>query len=99
MSSVERINRAARSYTAQELWAALASQVRFRNFTGAEVVEDLYDPPHLWSSFVFTRPVYTPDLTGLGIRNQVDLLLDLAQRPLSSSNSYVADTLYPLVTS
>ena len=97
MSSVERINRAACSYSSQELWAALTSQVRFNHFSGTEVVGDLYSHSHLWSSFVFTRPVYTPDTTGLGIRNLTELLLDMAQRHSSSQNSYAADTLYLLV--
>ena len=83
-------------YPTQALQGALVWQRQFGNFNGKLVIEDLASCCDLWSSFVFTRPVYTADLTGLGIINQVDLLLDLAQRPLSSSNSYVADTLYLL---
>lgn len=96
MSSVERINRAARSYSSQELWAALMLQVRFNHFSGTEIIEDLYSHSYLWSSFIFTRPVYTPDTTGLGIRNLTEILLQMAQRLSSFSNSYAADTLYLL---
>ena len=96
MSSLERINRTAEFYSSQELWAALTYQVRFNSFSGTEVVKDLYDHSQLWSSFVFTRPVYTPDPTGLGIRNQIDLLLDMVPSHSSDRHSYVADTLYLL---
>jgi len=96
MSSLERINRAAESYSSQELWAALLCQVRFNSFSGTEVVKDLCNHSQLWSSFVFTRPVYTLDTTGLGIRNQIDLLLDMASNSSSDRHSYVADTLYIL---
>ena len=64
----------AESYATQELWAALTWQRRFDNFDGEVMVTDLAKYSDLWSSFLFTRPVYTPDPTGLKITNLTEIL-------------------------
>lgn len=86
------------SYSTQEIIAALIWQRRFNHFDGEVVVKDLAKYSAFWSSFVFTRPVYIPDATGLGMRNLVEILRQMAQTQQRSSfdNSYLADTLYVL---
>ena len=85
-------------YSTQEIVASLVYRRRFNSFDGEVVVTDLARYRDLWSSFWFTRPVYTPDTTGRGIRNLVEMLLQIAssQQRWSLNNSYMADTLYVL---
>ena len=66
------------SYSTQEIVASLVYRRRFNSFNGEAVVTDLARYSNLWSSFWFTRPVYTPDTTGRGIRNLVEMLLQMA---------------------
>ena len=66
------------SYSTQEIVASLVYRRRFNSFDGEVVVTDLARYRDLWSSFWFTRPVYTPDTTGRGIRNLVEMLLQMA---------------------
>ena len=90
-------------YSVQEILAGLLWQGRFNNFDGSVVAQDLAQMPHLWSSFLFTLPIYTPDPAGLGIRYSIDILQAMANDlygvkvdRFNNFHSYHINTLYLL---
>ena len=91
MLNLCRIQALASANSAQELLSALLWQRQFSQFNGERILADLAQHPDLWASFLFTCPAYTPDKTGLSLKNTVRMLVELA-----SSNIYQADTLYLL---
>jgi hypothetical protein len=92
----------AKSYSPQELFAAMVWQRQFNEFDGQEVVTDLANHPNLWQSFVFAKPIYAPDKDGLSFNGLVETLLAMANyRPMPETSiihfvRYPADTLYVL---
>jgi hypothetical protein len=102
MLDPNRIEKIARSYSAQELFAALVWQRRFNEFNGEEVITDLYHNSQLWASFLFTKPIFAPDTNELSFGGLLDTLLAMANyRPMPSRSmihfvAYPADTLFIL---
>ncbi|PZV15789.1 MAG: hypothetical protein DCF21_11325 [Leptolyngbya sp.] len=102
MLDVSKIEALAQANTPQELMAALVWQRRFNEFDGPEVMTDLAQQPHLWKSFLFTKPVYAPDRDGLSLNGVLETLLAMANyRPMPETSMihfvpYPADTLYLL---
>lgn len=102
MLNLDNVQSIAQSYTPQELFAALVWQRRFNEFDGQEIITDLAAHPHLWRSFLFTKPIYAPDESGLSFCGVVETLLAMANyRPMPETSMvqfipYPADTLYVL---
>ncbi len=102
MLEIEKIQSIAKSYSPQELFAALVWQRQFNQFDGEKVIRDLIDNSTLWSSFLFTKPIFAPDENGLSFSGLIDTLLAMANyRPMPPESiihfvSYPADTLYIL---
>ncbi|MDJ0520179.1 MAG: hypothetical protein QNJ74_29300 [Trichodesmium sp. MO_231.B1] len=102
MLEIEKIQSIAKSYSPQELFAALVWQRQFNQFDGEEVIRDLIKNSTLWSSFLFTKPIFAPDENGLSFSGLIDALLAMANyRPMPPESiihfvSYPADTLYIL---
>lgn len=102
MLDAQRIQTLAETYSAQEFFAALMWQRRFNEFEGPQVVRDLCNHSELWSSFLFSKPVYAPDKNGLSFNGVLDTLLAMANyRPMPETSMiqfvrYPADTLYVL---
>ena len=77
----------AQDNTPQELMAALVWQRRFNEFDGPEVITDLAQQPHLWKSFLFTKPIYAPDRDGLSLNGVLETLLAMANyRPMPETS-------------
>jgi len=97
-----KIEGIAKTYTVQELFAALVWSRRFNDFDGQEVITDLAAHPELWRSFLFTKPLFAPDKNGLGFSGFVEALIDLANSrnvvppPGCRYIPYTADTLFVL---
>ena len=96
------IQLAAESCSAQELIAALVWQRQFNEFDGKQVVRDLISHSDLWSSFLFTKQIFSADRQGL-----TDTLVSMANnryQKIEKNNwgvycyfaAYPADTLYIL---
>ncbi|NEP12225.1 MAG: hypothetical protein F6K14_18860 [Symploca sp. SIO2C1] len=102
MLDLAKIKLIAQSYSPQELFAALVWQRRFNEFDGEEVISDLSQHPSLWASFLFTKPIFAPDESGLSFGGVIDTLMAMANyRPMPESSiihfiAYPADTLYIL---
>jgi hypothetical protein len=102
MLNLDKIQTIAETYSPQELFATLVYQRRFNEFNGEEVITDLAANPHLWQSFVFSKPIYAPDKSGLSFNGVVETLLAMANyRPMPAASiihfiPYPADTLYIL---
>ncbi|WP_230966340.1 hypothetical protein [Nostoc sp. NZL] len=102
MLDLGKIQSIAKSYSPQELFAALVWQRRFNEFDGEEVITDLFSHRNLWASFLFTKPIFAPDENGLSFGGMVDTLLAMANyRPMPETSiihfiAYPADTLYIL---
>ena len=102
MLDVNQIQSIAQSYSPQELFAALVWQRRFNQFDGQQVIHDLCVHQGLWASFLFTKPIFSPDEDGLSFGGLVDTLLAMANyRPMPETSiihfiPYPADTLYLL---
>jgi hypothetical protein len=102
MLDLTRIQSIAQSYSPQELFAALVWQRQFNEFDGEEVITDLAHHSNLWSSFLFTKPIFAPDESGLSFNGLIDTLLAMANyRPMPETSiihfvAYPADTLYIL---
>ncbi len=102
MFELKKIQSIAQSYTPQELFAALVWQRQFNQFDGEEVITDLANHPSLWSSFIFSKPIFAPDEQGLSFNGVLDTLLAMANyRPMPETSiihfiRYPADTLYLL---
>jgi hypothetical protein len=102
MLDLAKIQLIAKSYSPQELFAALVWQRRFNEFDGEEVITDLSKHPSLWASFLFTKPIFAPDENGLSFGGVIDTLLAMANyRPMPETSiihfiPYPADTLYIL---
>ncbi|NER94535.1 MAG: hypothetical protein F6J86_11960 [Symploca sp. SIO1B1] len=102
MIDINKIEQIAASYSPQELFAALVWQRRFNEFDGPEVITDLANHSDLWESFLFTKPIYAPDKTGLSFNGVLETLLAMANyRPMPEHSMlhfipYPADTLYIL---
>lgn len=102
MLDLAKIQSIAQSYSPQELFAALVWQRQFNNFNGEEVITDLSKCSGLWTSFLFTKPIFTSDKNGLSFNGVIDTLLAMANyRPMSPESivhfvPYPADTLYVL---
>ncbi|WP_414755242.1 hypothetical protein [Anabaena sp. CCY 9910] len=102
MLDLTLIQTIAQSYSPQELFAALVWQRRFNQFNGEKVITDLSQHPNLWSSFLFTKPIFAPDENGLSFGGVIDTLLAMANyRPMPETSiihfvAYPADTLYIL---
>ena len=102
MLDVSKIQSIAQSYTPRELFAALVWQRQFNEFDGKEIIADLAQHPHLWKSFLFTKPIYAPDQDGLSFNGVLDTLLAMANYcPMPETSlihfvPYPADTLYIL---
>ncbi|MEH1779320.1 MAG: hypothetical protein V7K67_29185 [Nostoc sp.] len=78
MLDLSKIQSIAKSYSPQELFAALVWQRRFNEFDGEEVITDLSNHRNLWASFLFTKPIFAPDENGLSFGGMVDTLLAMA---------------------
>lgn len=102
MLDLAKIQLIARSYSPQELFAALVWQRRFNEFDGEEVITDLSHHSSLWASFLFTKPIFAPDKDGLSFGGVIDTLMAMANyRPMPETSiihfvAYPADTLYIL---
>lgn len=102
MLDLAKIQLIAKSYSPQELFAALVWQRRFNEFDGEEVITDLCNHPSLWASFLFTKPIFAPDEDDLSFGGVIDTLLAMANyRPMPETSiihfiPYPADTLYIL---
>ncbi|MBD2016411.1 hypothetical protein H6F96_20860 [Microcoleus sp. FACHB-53] len=102
MLDLAKIEAIAKSYSPQELFAALVWQRQFNEFDGEEVITDLSNHPSLWASFLFTKPIFAPDENGLSFGGVIDTLLAMANyRPMPETSiihfiPYPADTLYIL---
>lgn len=102
MLDLEKIGAVAETYSPQELVAAMVWQRQFNEFDGKEVITDLSQNSNLWRSFLFTKPIYAPDKSGLSFCGVVDTLLAMANyRPMPETSMihfipYPADTLYIL---
>ncbi|MCG6138565.1 MAG: hypothetical protein MET45_28770 [Nostoc sp. LLA-1] len=102
MLDLTKIQLIARSYSPQELFAALVWQRQFNRFNGEQVITDLASRTDLWASFMFTKPIFAPDETGLSFGGVIDTLLAMANyRPMPETSiihfvAYPADTLYIL---
>ncbi|BAZ40272.1 hypothetical protein NIES4101_62330 [Calothrix sp. NIES-4101] len=102
MLDLIRIQTLAQTYSPQEMFAALVWQRRFNNFYGDRVITDLFQNPHLWCSFLFTKPIFAPDENGLSFGGVIDTLLAMANyRPMPEDSiihfvNYPADTLHIL---
>nr|WP_309737722.1 hypothetical protein [Chamaesiphon sp. OTE_20_metabat_361] len=102
MLNLDKIQTVARDYTPQEVIAALVYQRQFNEFNGEEVITDLAAHSQLWRSFVFSKPIYAPDKSGLSFCGTVETLLAIANyRPMPEGSiihfiPYPADTLYIL---
>ncbi|MBE9232752.1 hypothetical protein IQ231_13940 [Cuspidothrix issatschenkoi LEGE 03284] len=102
MLNLTKIQTLAQEYSPQEIFAALVWQRQFNEFNGEEVIQDLSQNTHLWTSFLFTKPIFAPDEHGLSFGGLVDTLLAMANyRPMPESSiihfiPYPADTLYIL---
>ncbi len=102
MLDLAKIQLIAKSYSPQELFAALVWQRRFNEFDGEEVITDIANHPSLWASFLFTKPIFAPDENGLSFGGVIDTLLAMANyRPMPETSiihfiPYPADTLYIL---
>lgn len=102
MLDLTKIESVAQSYSPQELFAALVWQRQFNEFDGKEVITDLSNHPELWTSFLFSKPIFAPDENGLSFGGVVDTLLAMANyRPMPKTSiihfiPYPADTLYIL---
>jgi hypothetical protein len=102
MLDLAKIQFIAQSYSPQELFAALVWQRKFNQFDGEEIITDLCKHTDLWASFLFTKPIFAPDETGLSFGGVVDTLVAMANyRPMPDSSiihfvAYPADTLYIL---
>lgn len=102
MLDLAKIQLIAKSYSPQELFAALVWQRQFNEFDGEEVITDLSNHPSLWASFLFTKPIFAPDENGLSFGGVIDTLLAMANyRPMPETSiihfiPYPADTLYIL---
>ncbi|MBN3907138.1 MAG: hypothetical protein HWQ35_11420 [Nostoc sp. NMS1] len=102
MLDLTKIQLIAQSYSPQELFAALIWQRRFNQFDGEQVITDLCGHTDLWASFLFTKPIFAPDETGLSFGGVIDTLLAMANyRPMPETSiihfvAYPADTLYIL---
>lgn len=99
---LNKIQFIAQSHSAQELFAALVWQRQFNQFDGIEVITDLFQHPQLWSSFLFTKPIFAPDEYNLSFTGVIDTLTAMANYyPMPETSmihfiSYPADTLYIL---
>ena len=77
-------------------------QRQFNNFDGEEVISDLSQHSGLWTSFLFSKPIFTSDKDGLSFNGVIDTLLAMANyRPMPPESiihfvPYPADTLYVL---
>ncbi len=102
MLDLDKIQHIAKSYSPQELFAALVWQRQFNNFDGEQVITDLSNNSDLWHSFLFTKAIYTPDKEGLSFACMVTTLLAMANyQPMPETSmiqfiDYPADTLYIL---
>lgn len=102
MLDLALIQSIAQSYSPQELFAALVWQRRFNQFSGQEIITDLSNRPELWTSFLFTKPIFAPDAEGLSFGGVLDTLIAMANyRPMPETSiihfiPYPADTLYIL---
>ncbi|MEH2044736.1 MAG: hypothetical protein V7L12_15915 [Nostoc sp.] len=102
MLDLGKIQSIAKSYSPQELFAALIWQRRFNEFNGEEVITDLSNYKNLWSSFLFRKPIFAPDENGLSFGGMVDTLLAMANyRSIPETSiihfiAYPADRLYIL---
>jgi len=102
MLDLTKIQSIAQSYSPQELFAALVWQRQFNEFDGEEVITDLFQHSNLWASFLFTKPIFAPDESGLSFNGLIDTLLAMANyRPMPETSiihfvAYPADTLYIL---
>lgn len=102
MLDLNKIKQIAKSYSPQELFAALVWQRQFNNFDGEQVITDLYNNPDLWHSFLFSKAIYATDQEGLSFACMVTTLLFMANyRPLPETSmiqftAYPADNLYIL---
>ena len=102
MLDLSKIQTIAKSYSPQKLFAALGWQRRFNEFDGEEVITDLSNHRNLWSSFLFTKPIFASDENCLSFGGMVDTLLAMANyRPMPETSTihfiaYPADTLYIL---
>ena len=102
MLDLTKIQSIAQSYSPQELFAALVWQRQFNEFDGEEVITDLSHHSNLWLSFLFTKPIFAPDESGLSFNGLIDTLLAMANyRPMPETSiihfvAYPADTLYIL---
>lgn len=102
MLDLNKIQQIAKSYSPQELFAALVWQRQFNNFDGEQVINDLYNNPDLWHSFLFAKAIYAKDEEGLSFACMVTTLLAMANyRPMPETSmiqftAYPADTLYIL---
>jgi len=102
MLDLAKIQLIAKSYSPQELFAALVWQRQFNEFDGEEVITDLSQHPSLWASFLFTKPIFAPDENGLSFGGVIDTLVAMANyRPMPEISiihfiPYPADTLYIL---
>lgn len=99
---LNKIQCIAQSYSAQELFAALVWQREFNRFDGKKVITDLSQHPELWSSFLFTKPIFAPDEHSLSFSGVIDTLIAMANYyPMPETSMihfipYPADTLYIL---
>ena len=102
MLNLTKIQTLAQEYSPQEIFAALVWQRQFNEFNGEEVIQDLSQNTHLWTSFLFTKPIFAPDEHGLSFGGLVDTLLAMANyHPMPEPSiihfiPYPADTLYIL---
>ena len=102
MLDLTKIQSIAKSYSPQELFAALVWQRQFNQFDGEEVITDLSGRTDLWASFLFTKPIFAPDENGLSFGGMIDTLLAMANyRPMPETSTihfiaYPGDTLYIL---
>ena len=103
MLDISRVDELARTYTPQEMFAAMVYQNHFNCMNGVEVITDLANNTDLWRSFIYGKPVYSQNDYGIGFSCQVQLLLHLANEeyitpppePFFSSN-YPGDNLFIL---
>lgn len=102
MLDLTKIQSIAKSYSPQELFAALVWQRQFNQFDGEEVITDLSGRTDLWASFLFTKPIFAPDENGLSFGGMIDTLLAMANyRPMPETSiihfvAYPGDALYIL---
>ncbi len=98
MLDLNKIQHIAKSYSPQELFAALVWQRQFNNFDGEQVITDLSTNSDLWHSFLFAKAIYATDEEGLSFTCMVTTLLAMANHRLMPETSMIQFTAYPADT-